>query len=112
MASENGRGLPVGTLPGTKYWAYQLGATDEMVKDQENSIKAKKTDFVVINDWHPGISKRDRFVRASGYKLIYQYSWHDVNFNLYSKHDNLLLPPTDFHVSNMDVLLKRNIFNK
>lgn len=110
MASEYGRGVPAGVLPGAKYWAYQVGATDEMKNNQEESIKEKIPDFVFVNECLPGVNERDSLVKSYGYLPIYKYKWLDINFTLYSKHHNLQMPPANFHVSNTDVLLKRNIF--
>ena len=110
MTSDHGLGLPAGVLPGTKYWSYQIGATPEMKKSQEDAIKRKQTDFVVNSDFYPGIERRDTFIRDCGYRLIYEYSCWDGNYMVYTKHQHLPMQDADRHVSSMDILLKRNIF--
>lgn len=109
-SSEHGQGVPSGILPGTKYWANQLGATEEMKKGQENAIRNQEVDFVITNIWLPGVEERKEFLRSCGYQLVYEYS--DGVWFVYSKHNDLPVPPPDFKVSNLDILFKRNIFNK
>ena len=111
-SSDHGLGLPVGVLPGTKYWSYQTGATLEMKKSQEDAIRRKQVDFVVNSSFNPGIEERDTFIRDCGYRLVLEHKFWDGNYMIYSKHQHLPIPNTGFHVSCMDILLKRNIFNK
>ena len=111
MTNEHGWGLPVGALPGSKYWVHQIGATSKMIKDQEDAIKNRRTDFVIISDFYRGVKERDQLIRSNGYRLIYEYSCWDGNYKLYTKHNRLSIPHKDFHVTNMDILLKRNKFN-
>jgi hypothetical protein len=110
--SDHGLGLPVGVLPGTKYWSYQTGATPEMKKGQEDAIMKKQTDFVVNGSFYPGIEERDTFIRGCGYRLILEHKFWDGNYMIYTKHQHLSIPDTSFHVSSMDILLKRNLFKK
>ena len=42
-----GYGVPVGSLPGCKYWTSQSGATPAMVDDQLQAIKNRRADFVL-----------------------------------------------------------------
>lgn len=111
-SSDHGLGLPVGVLPGTKYWSYQVGATPEMKKSQEDALRRKDVDFVVNSSFNPCFEERDTFILGCGYRLIYEHHFWDGNYKIYSKYQHLPVPPASFHVSSMDVLLKRNIFNK
>lgn len=111
-SSDHGLGLPVGVLPGTKYWSYQVGATPEMKKSQEDAMKRKETDFVVNSSFIPGFEERDAFILGCDYRLIYEHHFWDGDYKIYTKHQHLPVPPAGFHVSSTDILLKRNIFNK
>lgn len=110
MTNEHGWGVPVNALPGCKYWVHQIGATPKMIKNQEDAIRRQKTDFVIISDFYPGVERRDQLVCESGYQPIYKYSCWDGNYTIYTKHKKLKMPSADFHVSGMDILLKRKIF--
>lgn len=112
MSTETGRGVPVHCMPAIKYWAWQTGATKEMRDDQEQAIRNHVPDFVFINDFEKGVEQRDSFLQAQSYKKLYEFELHQLNFSVYSKHQGLQQAPPDFHVSNMDVLLKRNIFKQ
>ncbi len=112
VSSEHGQGIPSGALPGAKYWATQLGATPEMKMNQEEAIQKHQTDFVIVSNLYPGLEEHKDFVLSSGYRLIYEYTCWGEHYFVFTKHQNLPLPPSDFHVSSTDILLKRNIFNK
>ena len=112
MATEAGRGTPVNALPAIKYWAWQTGATQEMRDQQEQAIRDQIADFVFINDFEKGVDKRDSLLRTSKYEKVYDFELHQLNFSVYSKHPGLRQAPADFHVSDMDILLKRNMFKK
>ncbi|MCQ2229480.1 MAG: glycosyltransferase family 39 protein [Bacteroidales bacterium] len=45
-----GMGILGNALPGCKYWAHQLSATDEMEQDRFADIERKKPDFIVVHD--------------------------------------------------------------
>lgn len=45
-----GMGILSNALPGCKYWAHQLSATDEMEQDRFADIERKKPDFIVVHD--------------------------------------------------------------
>lgn len=108
-SQEMGIGLPDNSLPGTKYWTLQAGYTPEMKAGQLKAVEAKTADFIIIPvnsqyNYHKSLLLR------LGYKPYYRYSHplFSIKQEIYSKH-NLRMPPKDFHVSNMDVLLKRKI---
>lgn len=109
-SSEHGQGVPVGVLPGTKYWATQLGATPEMEKNQEETVRNQLTDFVIVSNLFPDTEKHQEIVLSSGYRLVYEYTCYGEHYFLYTKQRDLSLPPADFHVSEMDILLKRKMF--
>jgi hypothetical protein len=110
MTSDHGLGLPIGALPGTKYWSYQTGATPEMKKSQEDAIISQQIDFVINSDFNPGFEERNLFIRSNGYHLVYEHHFWDGNYKIFSKHQHLPIPPSDFQVSKIDILLKRNLF--
>ena len=110
FSSEHGQGVPVSVLPGTKYWATQLGATPEMEKNQEETVRNQLTDFVIVSNLFPDTEKHQEIVLSSGYRLVYEYTCYGEHYFLYTKHRDLSLPPADFHVSEMDILLKRKMF--
>ena len=107
-SQEMGIDLPANSLPGTKYWTLQAGYTTQMKISQEKAVASKTADFIIIPvnnkyNYHKALLLR------FGYKPYYR--WHHPMFGIqqeiYSKH-HLSMPAKDFHVSNMDVLLKRS----
>ncbi len=112
VSSDHGLGVPVGILPGTKYWSYQTGATPEMKENQENSIRSHRVDFVVNTDFNPGFSERDTFILSNGYHIIFEHHFWDGKCRIYTKHKNPPVPPDNFRVSKLDILLKRNLFKE
>ena len=104
---EIGLGTAVESLPGTKYWAEQSGASDEMMQSQAAAVLAGKADFIIAAESE--INGNDSIVIAGGYHHIYDYEYGDDVYHLYTKHQ-LQEPPQSFCVSRMDVLLKRNVF--
>ena len=107
-SQEMGIGLPANSLPGTKYWTLQAGYTTQMKISQEKAVASKTADFIVIPvnnkyNYHKALLLR------FGYKPYYR--WHHPMFGIqqeiYSKH-HLSMPAKDFHVSDLDVLLKRS----
>lgn len=108
---ETGLGVPVNSLPGSKYTPLQTGATDEMTTTQMKDIESRRSDFIVIVK-DKDFENKDKILLSLGYKPYYTYlnsMWHDYQV-LYSKHE-LTMPPTGFHVTNTDILLKRNFQN-
>lgn len=105
---EVGIGIPVNALPGTKYFCLQAGYTSEMAKSQDLGAMSGKADFIVIPAERE--SRLALRLEQKGYKRYYRFQsiLFNTEMTLYSKH-NLRMPPKDFHVSNMDVLLKREI---
>ena len=108
---DNSQGVPSGCLPATKYWAFQIGATAEMTKEQDEAIIKQKADFVVTSDNVQPIAVSDSLLSASGYHCTYSYDLNEMTFYLYSKH-TLQPLPENFSVGSIDILLKRDIFNK
>ena len=107
-SQEMGIGLPANSLPGTKYWTLQAGYTSQMKISQKKAVASKTADFIIIPvnnkyNYHKALLLR------FGYKPYYR--WHHPMFGIqqeiYSKH-HLSMPAKDFHVSNMDVLLKHS----
>lgn len=70
---ERGYGITSETLPGCKYWAYQVGATAEMLNEQIESVKTGLSDYIYINDidavYNKGVSLDD--LLSVGYEICY-----------------------------------------
>lgn len=103
-----GIGMPVNSLPATKHWIRQAGATNEMLQSREEAIKQHKPDFIINtgNRWDLiSYDKLGKSAIAAGYKyyLAIMPGWE-----LYGP-KGLRMPPKDFKVSDMDVLMKRKI---
>lgn len=106
---DMGYGIPVNSLPGTKYNTEQGGCTPEMRKEQTKGVMKGKADFITVAIDN-AFSKHKHTLEMLGYKPYYTFSApiQGGQLMLFSKH-HLRMPPKDFHVSNMDVLLKRKI---
>ena len=98
----SGFGIPVGSLPGCKYWTSQSGATQQMVDDQLQAIMRREADFV--------FSLKDYDKPAMFDSLGYHRYTNDSRLTmlLYSR-DSLAAPPAGWHVTDLDVLLKRPV---
>ena len=107
-----GTGFPADILPACRYWIGQTGATKEMVEEREKDLKSGIADFVCVWSKNEEVIKK---VESYGY-IFYcyapQYGGTDTNATAVSLfgRPGLKLPPEDFHVSQWDVWLKRNIF--
>ena len=110
LSGTLGLETPVNGLPATRYWTTQIGATDKMMKSQIKAIKNGIADFIVAadNKEYP-ILQSNSLIIQSGYRELMKFRTLETDFILYSKHQ-LTEPPRNFHVSNVDVLLKRKIF--
>ena len=105
-------GVPADALPACLYFVGQAGATEEMVKAREEALKSGVADFVIVHGMYPDeLQERSDDVAAVGYVryAIIQRVWGGTSVALYGR-PGLKLPPPDFHVSQWDVWLKRNIF--
>ena len=116
-----GVGVPANNLPACRYWLLQMGATEEMKKIREECISKRKPDFIIVgtpikdkNDYERKKKICNRF-ESLGY-IFYCYApaafgknGNSEAISLYGR-PGLKLPPEDFHVSQWDVWLKRNIF--
>ena len=112
VGHERGYGISCHTLPAGKYWATQNGATKDMNKERDVLIKENKADFIIVTIYEP-IEKADSVYLALenvGYKECYQWGNSAESMKYLFTNKEIKQPPTDFHVSNMDVLLKRRIF--
>ena len=102
---------PVDGVPATTYWTTQVGATDSMMKSQINAMKLGIADFIIAADRDEfPICDTDSLIKGSGYHQLMKFRTIETDFILYSKHQ-VKKTPVDFHVSNMDVFLKRQLFN-
>ena len=109
-----GMGTPVDELPACRYWTRQLGATDQMLEEREQALRDRKADFVVMQSvLHATetVEEVSTKIEAQGYVpyVVVPFTPHKMTYTLYGR-PGLKLPPPDFHVSQWDVWLKRNIF--
>lgn len=51
IGADIGLGTPSNALPGCKYWTLQVGATQQMLESERQSIKNSTADFIIINRW-------------------------------------------------------------
>ena len=99
-----GNGITVNSLPACRHWIYQIGATEEMKTMRRQAFRDGVADFVILDG--KGANDIDEVsVLANGYVFYYKAG----DRSLYGR-PGLRLPPADFHVSQWDVWLKRNIF--
>lgn len=82
--SDTGVGLLSETLPASKYWAQQAGATFDMYKRHTDDIFQEKPDFIAIPHEETGLIDS---IENIGYRKIYSYyptgSNRDFDFDLH-----------------------------
>lgn len=62
-----GAGICLRSIPATKYWTYQTGASEEMTLDQDDAVRERRADIIyTLSHQHNG------FLEENGYRLIYQ----------------------------------------
>ena len=106
---DTGYGTPAHALPGCKYWTGQVGISDKMVSEREFAIKQQLPDFVIVFTYN----NFEDILEQSGYVKYYTWITQEamtmhIETHLYGK-PGLILPPKDFNISSMDILLKRRI---
>lgn len=97
----NGQDIPTSALPAFKTIGPLSGELKETVFERKESIKNKKVNFLIVDIYRTNFFEE---LESYGY---YRYQVNNCKKVLFSKH-KLQMPPNDFHVSNLDVLLKRN----
>ena len=109
---DTGYGTPAHALPACTYWTRQVGATDKMLTSRKLALKQQLPDFVFIYSAFKDYDEFMRLLQESGYVEYYTWTTQEATANLvsylYGK-PGLSLPSKDFHVSLMDILLKREI---
>lgn len=103
MINASHFGDPVGSLPGSKYWLTQLGETEEMAAVRKRDIIKGKADFILVDT--------DSLIDKKRYQLYKLVDKKGKSLEFWGV-KGLKYPPEDFHVSDMDVLLKRRVINK
>lgn len=103
-----GIGMPVGCLPSTLYWIKQVGVTDEMKQSRKEAIAKHKPDFIFANKYDKEEIQQIVVAGYQYYLTIPVPVYSGVGYELYGP-KGLKLPPKDFCVSDMDILLKRRI---
>lgn len=106
---ERGIGTPANALPGSKYWSLQMHATEDMKKTQMRDALLGTSDFILSSDYDGYLSMktRDSLLTIAGYHEVYRKHYGISTHYLYTKH-HLKPLPTNFNVSNFDILLKNN----
>lgn len=99
-----GVGLPVNSLPGTTYWIGQMGQTPQMIQSRWKAVEERKPDFIAVQ---VGDEELKQKVEAAGYQY-YMTLFVKWELMLYGR-KGLKMPPKNFQVSSMDILLKRKI---
>ena len=99
--AERGYGTIAGALPASKYWSTQTDPTQEMLDIQHKDAMSGKADFIIAYM----TTENDKLFSEIGYHKLYVFS----GLVLYGKHK--ISVPSTKHVSNMDVLLKRRVFD-
>jgi len=109
---DTGYGTPAHALPGCKYWTGYLEATNQMVLDRELAIKQCLPDFVFVLSGFSNSDYYTQLLQQSGYIKYYTWMTQEATTcyetHLYGKL-GLFIPSKDFHISSMDILLKRKI---
>ena len=107
---HRGIGTSVGSLPACKYWTRQAGSTPEMEAERERALQRRAPDFIayMTNTHEPTDNAKLIGLGYVPYITIHNLQG-DFNCTLYGR-PGLKLPPEDFHVSQWDIWLKRNIF--
>lgn len=110
---ERGIGTPANALPGSKYWSLQKHATKDMIIIQKHDVLKGTSDFILTSNFDSSLSMKakDSLLSIAGYHEVYRSYYGVSTHYLYSKHQLKPLP-VDFHVSNLDVLLKINPLKK
>lgn len=91
-------------LPACKYWATQTGATPQMMRQQIEACTSGKADFAIVPSECPKIVDE---IKKAGWHT-YDFSQGPYGILLMSKswHE---APPKECRVSNVDVILKRDV---
>lgn len=103
--NDYGIGILSNSLPGTKYWALQNGAIDEMCISRWNDVNEGKPDFLILSSY----GQKFEDIRDKHY--CYYLSCRGevgVPVEIWGR-PGLHLPPDDFSISMLDVLLKKKI---
>ena len=107
---DTGYGTLAHALPGCKYWTGQLGATGKMISDRKLAVKQHLPDFVFVLSGFDNVEGFIQLLQQSGYTKYYTWMTQEATNRyetyLYGK-PGLALPPKNFHVSAIDILLKR-----
>ena len=103
FGNETGVGLAVADVqPACRYWSYQRGSTERMKQMQVDCLHSCKPDFVTLQFWVDNMTRTE--IESCGYHFVAHFGYTD----LFTKHD-VSPAPESLHVSDADVLLKRNI---
>lgn len=70
-AVERGFGITSNSLPATKYWSRQTGATMEMKESARRAIR--DCDVVTTDNWYPDSLETRQYVLSNGFKLVYRF---------------------------------------
>lgn len=106
--TDRGQSVPVDGQPACRYWSSQWGSTPSMLSGQRAAVYSRTADFVFIESHN---IKAYRELNSIGYDKCNFHQPDCPNTHiLFSKHKSLRMPPEDFHIRIMDLLLKRRLF--
>ena len=71
LSVERGYGIKSNSLPATRYWAIQTGATREMFELNRGAIN--DCDVVTTDNWAPNSVENHQYVLANGFRLVYSF---------------------------------------
>lgn len=106
---DYGYATPVNGLPATRYYHTQNGMTPPMLKKQEEAVVNRVSDFVFVADGKENTNHCCQVLNSAGYSECFVTYRRKICLRVFTKHAGLKLPTADFHVGNVDVLLKRKI---
>ena len=107
---DNGIGIAADVLPACKYWIKQNGATENMIKERTESINNQEADFIIVNNLQDSVFLK--LIDDNGYVYLsktidgvpnkFAYLYGKPIYNQKKSFNN---------ISNLDILLKRNILS-
>lgn len=109
---DRGAGAFVDGLPACKYYACCGGLTEEMTANRKQCLESGTADFVFMQEsWTEFDVRWTRdYIESCGY-ILYTHFIADGNLSIsVFGRPGLRMPPSDFHVTQWDVWLKRDIF--
>ncbi len=104
---DRGFGILAHSYPGCRYWTRQNGEIPSMRIERIEAIKKRQADFIILLNNDPLKS----LTTEAGYIFYIRIPVHGIKaVEIFGK-PGLKCPPANFHISNKDVIFKKNLFN-